>query len=951
MLTKDGLKKEFSKDWKKYYQVDLFKEKGFARKICSKCGRAFWTLDQERSFCGDSPCQNYEFIGKQVTNKKYDYIEMWKAFEKFFVQNGHASIPRYPVIDRWRQDLYFTIASIQDFQRLDNGNMTFVYPANPLIVPQVSLRFGDIQNVGVTGRHLTSFIMSGQHAFNYPNEKGSYFKDKCIDLNFNFLNKTLGIKKEELVYHEDFWSMPDFSEFGPSLETFSMGLELVNSVFTEFQSDDQKTFRPLDIKVIDVGWGHERLVWFSNGTEAAYDCLFGPVTDYMKKASGVKVDPKIFSKYSKLAGSLNIDEKINMDSARKKIADSIGISVKDLTTQIEPLTAIYAIADHTRTFLFAVADGGIPSNIGGGYNLRVILRRCLSFMKEYGLNIQLADIAEKHAKFLKPIFPELEDALENMGEILDVEREKYEKTVSEGRKLVVNIIKSGHKVDENKLVELYESHGITPETVKEFGKENKADIKIPENFYGLLSKGHIIEKKKEKKIKLDLTRLPDTKVLFYKKAMDKSFEAKVLKVLDSEDKKYKWVVLDETLFYPEGGGQEWDLGTIDNKKVLDVQKFGHIVAHKVEGFAGNIGDKIKGEIDWDRRAQLMNHHTAIHIVNGAAKIILGKHAWQAGTHKSVDKAHVDISHYRGLIQEEAEKIEDLANQIVKKNIKTKSDFVPRLEAEKRFGLGIYQGGHIPEKELRILEIPGHDVEACAGTHVLQTGDIGRIIIVGTEKVQDGVVRITIKAGKAAENYLNKRLEYSKEISGLLNSSGIVKVFDKIGKESSAKEIQKSADILSVQPDQLKSNLERFISDIKNLSNIQRPSETKTLSQSCAYLFDLWKEKMKEAEKLKEKESIDLVENLLKSAKNNKISKIIDLDRKGLIVSASEILKLKPEIIVVLANNSGDIIVMSRKNDSSAIIKDICAKAGGSGGGNKELAQGKADIKKLKNILE
>ncbi|HLD56726.1 MAG TPA: alanine--tRNA ligase-related protein, partial [archaeon] len=613
MLTKPGLKKEFSKDWKKYYQVELFKEKGFTRKLCSKCGKAFWTLNQERSFCGDSPCQNYEFIGKPITNKKYDYIEMWKAFEKFFVQNGHTSIPRYPVIDRWRQDLYFTIASIQDFQRLDNGNMTFVYPANPLIVPQVSLRFGDIQNVGVTGRHLTSFVMSGQHAFNYPKEKGSYFKDKCIELNFNFLNKALGIPEKELVYHEDFWSMPDFSEFGPSLETFSQGLELVNSVFTEFQSDDQKTFRPLDMKVIDVGWGHERLVWFSNGTEAAYDCLFGPVTDYMKKASGIRVDPKIFSKYSKLAGGLDIDEKINMDAVRKKIADSVGISVKDLVNQLEPLTAIYAIADHTRTLLFAIADGGIPSNIGGGYNLRVILRRCLSFIKEYGLDIHLIDIAEKHAKFLKPVFPELESALENMGKILDVETDKYKKTVDEGRKLVVSMIKSGDEFDESSLVKLYESHGITPETVKEFGKENKIEVQIPENFYGLLSKGHILEKKENKKIKLDLTGLPDTKLLFYKNPEKKEFDAKVLKVLDSEDKKFKWIILDETLFYPEGGGQEWDLGKINGCEIVDVQKFGHIAAHKVTGGSFKVGEKIHGTIDWNRRTQLMHHHTAIHI--------------------------------------------------------------------------------------------------------------------------------------------------------------------------------------------------------------------------------------------------------------------------------------------------------------------------------------------------
>src|SRR3989338_2547845 len=104
MLTKSGLKSQFSKEWKKYYQVELFKEKGFSRKLCAKCNKAFWTLDTERKICGDSGCEEYGFIGSPITKKKFDYIEMWKEFERFFAKNGHKSIPRYPVVDRWRPD-------------------------------------------------------------------------------------------------------------------------------------------------------------------------------------------------------------------------------------------------------------------------------------------------------------------------------------------------------------------------------------------------------------------------------------------------------------------------------------------------------------------------------------------------------------------------------------------------------------------------------------------------------------------------------------------------------------------------------------------------------------------------------------------------------------------------------------------------------------------------------
>ena len=151
---------------------------------------------------------------------------------------GHEEIERYPVVSRWRQDLYFTIASIQDFQRIENGKMSFEYNANPLIVPQICMRFTDTANVGLTGRHFTSFMMAGQHAFNYPKE--GYWRDKTIELNYKVLTELVGVKKKELSYIEDVWAMGDFSEFGPCLESFSNGVEIVNSVFTQFEYVDGK---------------------------------------------------------------------------------------------------------------------------------------------------------------------------------------------------------------------------------------------------------------------------------------------------------------------------------------------------------------------------------------------------------------------------------------------------------------------------------------------------------------------------------------------------------------------------------------------------------------------------------------------------------------------------------------------------------------------------------------
>jgi len=551
-LTKPGLRKQFSKDWKKHYQVRIFKEQGFERKVCKICGRGFWTLDQNRNTCADSSCQSYDFIGNQKTKKKLGYVETWKLFENFFKKNGHTSIPRYPVIDRARPDLFFTIASIQDFQRFDKGNMIFVYPNNPLVVPQMCLRFPDISSVGLSGRHLTSFIMPGQHAFGHPKE--GYFKERCMELDYKFLTKEMGIPKEELVYLEDIWAMPDFSAFGPSIETTSLGLEIVNHVFMQFQKSGNN-FKDLDTKVNDTGWGHERLVWFSNGTQTMYDCIFGSLIEDLKKGSGIKTDPETFMKYSKLAGALDIDEIKDISAARQKIAKTLGISVDKLKEQIEPMQAIYAIADHTRTLLFAITDGGIPSNVGGGYNLRVLLRRMFLFMKQHGFDFDIMKVAEHHAKFLKPMFPELREGLGSMSKITDVERHRYDRTMNNAKGIITKMLNKKERFNEERLIQLYESNGINPEMVKDIAK-----IDVPVDIYSKITERHQSKADNDEKETADLKGLPETKLLFYSDPQKKKFKAKVLKVMGNK------VILNQTAFYAEGGGQAPDLGTLNTVK-------------------------------------------------------------------------------------------------------------------------------------------------------------------------------------------------------------------------------------------------------------------------------------------------------------------------------------------------------------------------------------------------
>ncbi|MBN2330863.1 MAG: alanine--tRNA ligase, partial [Candidatus Aenigmarchaeota archaeon] len=676
MSPKERLKRDFSAKPDRYYRVRLFDELGFKRRKCPKCGSYFWTLDPERRTCPNPPCENYSFIGHPKI-KKMDYIETWRAIERFFVKNGHESVPSYPVVCRWFPGLYFTVASIVAFQRSMAGKTVFEMPAERIIIPQVCLRFLDTENVGVTGRHMTNFIMIGQHSI-FERANGGYkgyWKDTCIDLDYRLLTEALRIKPKDVTFMEDVWVGPN--AFGYSLEYFTAGLELGNAVFTEFVGTPEK-YRQMDYKVIDMGAGLERFTWISQGTPTAYDAVYGPVMRSLKKKCGY--DTGMFDRYATIAGGLNIDEVRDVAAMKARIAKELGVGVQELDSNVDPLQALYAIADHTKTLLYAITDGGLLSNVGGGYNLRMIFRRALGFIDKYDMGLDLFSVCKQHARYLKPLNPALMKSLPELQEILEVEEKRYNSTKQRGMRIVNDILRKREKLDNRKLVQLYESQGITPELIEEVADDAKARIDVPADFYKQMSSRHMDEEvKREKPPSINVSGIQPTKLLFYERELDRSFDAKVLKVI--EDSGF-WVILDQTLFYPEGGGQDFDHGRLKGQKVTDVQKFGSVVAHKLERPGIKEGETVTGEIDWDRRWQLAQHHTAVHIINGAARRMLGNHIWQAGAGKTVEKAHLDITHYEALGMDQTEKLEDMSNGLVKKAVKVSKAFMSRSEAEK-----------------------------------------------------------------------------------------------------------------------------------------------------------------------------------------------------------------------------------------------------------------------------
>jgi alanyl-tRNA synthetase len=892
-MNKEEILARFSSEPDRYYKVRLFSEQGFVRKSCSVCKRFFWTLDSGRNACPDHSEDTYSFIGNPPTSKRFDYTEAWKQVESFFVKNGHASVSRYPVVCRWRDDLYFTIASIVDFQRVMGSKVIFEFPANPLVVPQTCLRFKDIENVGVTGRHFSSFCMIGQHSV--PNGKG-YWKDECVDLDFRLLTEPFGINKNEIVFVEDVWA--GGGSFGSSLEFYVRGLELGNAVFTEFQGE-LGNHTTLDQRIIDMGAGLERFAWITMGTPTAYDCCFGPVTQNLTQKAGIDVDPDVLTKYfTEIAKGL--EKYHDLTQVRRAAVKASNLSEDKLNKVIIPLEGIYMIADHLRTLTFAISDGALPSNVGGGYNLRIILRRIMATMDRLGISLDLDELIDGHIDYLKKTYPELERYRSEVKTIIGIEVGRYHESKSRMQKIASTLRDQDKALTVDDMIRLYESDGVTPDYLK----EHQIIPDIPDSFYTKLSELHQSEKKKETE-EYDLRQIPETELLFYKDD-PMIFDARVLKVIKS-----KFIVLDKTSFYARGGGQEPDHGKIDDATVIDVTKHGNVVLHEIKGSAPKEGASVKCSVDIHRRSNITKHHTSTHVVNSSARSVLGSWVWQHSAFKEQNYGRIDITHHSGLTDDEIRKIESVANSVIQKNLPVTIKEYERGQAEQTFGFRIYQGGVVPVKAVRIVRIEDFDVEACGGTHVKRTGELGLIKITKSERIQDGVVRLEFVSGEVAIQYVQKQ---ESDVSSIIKSLG-----------SNREKLLRSFDHAMSDSESAKKKLKQLI---------KRTSVTMA------------------------NEAI----NAARSFGKVKFYSIIDteLDEEFHIAVGEEAVRQDPSIIycaLIVRGTGIKIIVFSGQGATCVfkagdLVREISARLGGSGGGDARFGQGGGkDITKISDALE
>ncbi|MCJ7450419.1 MAG: alanine--tRNA ligase [Candidatus Nanohaloarchaeota archaeon QJJ-9] len=901
---KEKVEREATENPEKFFAVEKLKENGFKRKKCNNCGKHFWTQDEEREVCGEPACSDgYTFINDPPTDKTFSFVEFWEKFSSFMEERGYKPIRRYPVAARWREDTDFVRASIYDFQPyVVSGEVE--PPANPLVVPQFSVRFNDIDNVGITGRHYTGFIMTGQHAFTEPDnyKQGRYFEDLL-----HWLTEGMDIPKEKVILHEDSWG--GGGNLGACMEFFVDGLELFNQVYMFYKLDDsERGYSELDTKVLDCGIGYERVVWITHGSETSYEANMPEVVEKLYKKTGVDPDKEIWRKFLPYSGLLNFDEVEDLEKTWKEISDKIGIEKEKLKEEVMPAAAVYSIADHARTLLIAFSDGILPSNTGEKHSLRVIARRALDFIDKYDWDVNMKEVMEWHAEAMEGLYPELVDSLEEAKEIMDYEKEQYMKMREKAEKEVQGMKEDN--ITEEKLVELYDSHGISPELLQRLGFDTEA----PSDFYSKVEerqeeRARKEEEKRERK-KFDLSSLEKTKLIYQNNEKKTEFDANVLKIIEKDGKSY--IVLDKTCFYPTSGGQLHDKGKIDCYEVKDVLKQEGVVLHQVEEHELEEGEEVKGRIDWERREQLMQHHTATHLINAAAREFLGDHIWQEGAKKSKEKARLDISHYKKLTDKEIEEIEEKANQWINEELSVTKRLVKKSEAEKKYGFRIYQGGVPPGNSLRLVDIGGGiDTEACGGTHVENTREIENIEIVNTKKVQDGVIRIEFKSGKALDLHKEEMEAIKSQITGWL--------------ELEDYNLEEVAEIFDVKVEHLPKVVERFVDEwkshkeeIKRLKEVlaqEKDTEYQQIPSDPEELFKEWKKQKKDIDKLQKALEKEIKKEIRESEKEL-VEKEVDIEDVGALIRVvKDILRKEEEKSIIL---KGENAVIGGKGDLSDV---------------------------------
>jgi alanyl-tRNA synthetase len=736
--------------------------------------------------------------------------EIRSSFLDYFGRNAHEIVPSSPLVPRNDPTLMFTNAGMVQFKNVFTGQETRAIPraASSQKCVRAGGKHNDLDNVGYTARHHTFFEMLGNFSF------GDYFKDRAIELAWNLLTKEFGLDKKRLVitiYHTDdeayaiwkkisglpdskiiriatadnFWQMGDTGPCGPCSEIFfdhgdkiaggppgsadSEGdrfIEIWNLVFMQFEQRTPGDRIDLPRPSIDTGMGLERIAAVLQGKHDNYDIdLF-----------------------------VNLIQTIRQESAKAGAKES-GVDGGAEFLRI----ARRVIADHLRSTSFLIADGVLPSNEGRGYVLRRIMRRAMRYAHQIGcVEPLMYTLVPSLVREMGDAYPELVRAQPIITETLKLEETKFKRTLDNGLKLLGESssgLKKGAVFPGDVAFKLYDTFGfpldLTEDALKPRGitvdtaafqtamKKQKEAAKAAWKGSGEAATEGLWFEIKDK--------TGASEFLGYDTETAEGIVAALVsggkEVTNLRAGQEGALVLNQTPFYGESGGQVGDTGIIKGPKgaifrVTDTQKkLGDLFVHigKVEAGSFKAGDAVELEVDHARRLATRANHSATHLLHEALRQVLGTHVAQKGSLVSPDRLRFDFSHTKPMSAEEIKAVEDMANAVLIENMPVVTRLMALDEARATGAMALF--GEKYGDEVRVVSMgstrPGANkawsVELCGGTHVSRTGDIGLIRIVGESASAAGVRRLEALTGEGARAYLDEQDQRVKDAAGVLRT--------------------------------------------------------------------------------------------------------------------------------------------------------------------------------------